>query len=230
MERAAIDRRGSTPLHVAAKKGDLETCKLYAENGFNMSPADNYGATPLHVAAREGHTNLVEALIRLGADPDIRDAQGRTAVFHACLAGKASTLQAMISRMGFSIDSRGILSSSLLHAAAFAGKVSCIERLVECGAYVSATDKDDLTPLHIAAERGHLDCCRRLVSFGAPVNALSQTERQTPLSSALINGHAEIAEFLSCEGGLLPEELLMVAELIAKKKRKRHFFFPIASS
>ena len=47
---------GRTALHVAAKRGDLEICKIIMEHTDDKNPNKKYfGTTPLHEAASGGH-------------------------------------------------------------------------------------------------------------------------------------------------------------------------------
>jgi len=54
--------------------------------------------------------------------------------------------------------------------------VKCVEKLLECGASVHATDHTDLelpTPLMLAARMGQAECCQLLVQFGAPIDKVN---------------------------------------------------------
>src|SRR5512145_3545966 len=59
-----------------------------------------------------------------------------------------------------------------LHAAAAAGNVAEIERLVAAGAHREARDGNGRTPLHVAAYRRQYDAARVLMKRGANPNAL----------------------------------------------------------
>ena len=47
-----------SPLHFAARNGDLESCRLIMKNLDNKNPGDNQGWTPLHRAAENGHLHV----------------------------------------------------------------------------------------------------------------------------------------------------------------------------
>jgi ankyrin repeat protein len=45
---------GVTPLHIAAKTGDVDTCRLMMKYAKNKNPPKADGVTPLHSAALYG--------------------------------------------------------------------------------------------------------------------------------------------------------------------------------
>ena len=56
--RRDTDNDGNTPLHVAAKHGNLAAVKVLLEVDFfssEMNPGNNNGKTPMHMAAEGGH-------------------------------------------------------------------------------------------------------------------------------------------------------------------------------
>ena len=56
--RRATDGAGNTPLHIAAKYGNLAAIKLLLEGDSTsreMYLVNNSGKTPMHMAAEEGH-------------------------------------------------------------------------------------------------------------------------------------------------------------------------------
>ena len=60
---------GITPLHFAARKGNIEATKALIKNGADVNAKHpNYGDTPLHVAVKNQHKDVVKLLISSGAD------------------------------------------------------------------------------------------------------------------------------------------------------------------
>ena len=63
-----------------------------------------------------------------------------------------------------------------------------------------------ITPLHYAASKGEIETCRYLVSKGANLYLQNYRNENTPLHSALKNGHIDVALFLAeypTEGGII---------------------------
>ena len=88
-----------------------------------------------------------------------------------------------------------------LHFAAFFGKEEAARLLLNDGAEVGVTSRNELAvqPLHSAASGSHHQVCRVLLAAGADVNA-RQPHGYTPLHAAAQHGDAELVElFLSAE-------------------------------
>ena len=78
----AVDWRGRTAVHVAARHGAAKNLHAFLQAGGGPNVQDQEGNTPLHVAIREGESNgkvnVVKALLAGNADHCIRDAKGHT--------------------------------------------------------------------------------------------------------------------------------------------------------
>jgi hypothetical protein len=74
-----------------------------------------------------------------------------------------------------------------LHAAAAAGNIAEIERLVAAGADREARDGNGRTPLHVAAYRKQYDAARTLMKRGANANALDAQRYDIVTIAAVAN-------------------------------------------
>jgi hypothetical protein len=63
----AKDAKGETPLHHAARHGDLEVLKLLLAHGADPNARTPVGATPLHVARAFGEERAAKLLVTAGA-------------------------------------------------------------------------------------------------------------------------------------------------------------------
>ena len=75
------DNKGRTPLHHAAKYGNLELCKLIIGEMDNKNPSDSYGWTPLHCAAQNGHEVICDLISSQVVDKNPRACDGTTPAF-----------------------------------------------------------------------------------------------------------------------------------------------------
>jgi outer membrane protein assembly factor BamB len=91
------------------------------------------------------------------------------------------------------------------------GDTKAITALLEQGADVNAKNKIGVTALWIAAGKGKQNVVELLVGRGADVNARDGIWYQTPLSSAVAEGNAEIVKFLIRSGAQDIDEVVLVA-------------------
>src|SRR5690606_33067308 len=125
---------GATPLHRAARGGDVESVRLLLQGGADPELPQVQGITPLQLAAGVGHggadtrgrfyseaqaVDTLGALIEGGADVNAQDQQGRTA----------------------------------LHGAVRKGWPQGIQLLADQGADINLADNNGLTPLDYALGR-----------------------------------------------------------------------------
>src|SRR5690606_7898040 len=73
----AMDVDGTTPLHWAAYRNDVEAVKRLLKAGADASARNDYGATPLSEAAVTGNAELIRLLLDAGADVRATNADGQ---------------------------------------------------------------------------------------------------------------------------------------------------------
>ena len=61
-----------SPLHVAARLGNVDNVVLLLQHGATPDCATFDLYTPLHIAAKEGHDEVAQALLDQGANQDLR--------------------------------------------------------------------------------------------------------------------------------------------------------------
>ena len=148
-------RKGWTPLHEAAFKGQDATVFLLLMTGANKEAVDMYGMTPLHVASDRGHEAIVGLLLNAGAHVDALAMQGFTPLHGAALNGHWAAV-VMLLVAGAKIDAVDILRGwTPLHLAASRGRERAVNMLLIAGANKRAVDKDGLTPFALAERNGH---------------------------------------------------------------------------
>ena len=64
----STDKLGWTPLHWAARSGQVEVVRMLIDSGADVNYADEKAGTPLHMAVYSGHGDVAELLIAKGAD------------------------------------------------------------------------------------------------------------------------------------------------------------------
>jgi ankyrin repeat protein len=232
--RAALARKadvnapqvdGSTALHWAAERDDVEMVDVLLEAGARVAARTREGVTPLQLAAINGSVAMLSRLIRAGADPNAPlTPAGDTALMLAARTGKSDAIRALLeSGANVNVVEKWGGTTPLMWAVS-EGHVEAARALIAAGAdvnarsyYVAAANGRGfegrtpvatraepkveefasgwLTPLMFAAREGHLELARILVAAGADVNAVAG-DGKTALAVAIFDGNYAVASFL----------------------------------
>jgi ankyrin repeat protein len=88
---------GTTALHWAAFRDDLEMAKMLLAAGANVKAATREGAiTPLFMACTNGNAAIVEALLNAGAGPNSVNANGTTALMTSAASGSVDAVKVVL--------------------------------------------------------------------------------------------------------------------------------------
>lgn len=68
MTKPGCFQNGYTPLHIAAKKNQMDIATMLLEYGAKPNAESKNGFTPLHLASQEGHTDIVSLLLEKDAN------------------------------------------------------------------------------------------------------------------------------------------------------------------
>ena len=80
----AENKMRRTPLHLAARVGNVEVVEALLVEGANVNAKDKSpGRTALHYAAQQDHKNVAELLLDFGADVNATDLLSRTPLYWA---------------------------------------------------------------------------------------------------------------------------------------------------
>ncbi|XP_064622478.1 NF-kappa-B inhibitor cactus-like [Lineus longissimus] len=165
------DRHGNTPLHIAARNGDLETVEeltrpvTAAEARLvkysvetqripqNMNLKNYEGYAPIHLAAAEGHPNVVEYLVKLGADVDEMEAKSGLRPIHIAIEnGDRELIRVLVEESFADIDATTFYSLSPVMLAAERRMDDVVVYLVNMGA-----DRTDLDVPEISDSEDELE-------------------------------------------------------------------------
>jgi ankyrin repeat protein len=161
---------GRTPLHEAAERGMTRAVEMLIARGAKINAADVADDTPLHLAAQNAHTAVVDRLIAVGADVDAVNSSREDALQMAISAGSESVVQTLIAA-----GANPTNVTNVLDAAARAGSVAILKRLVE-GIETLASRKAALSAaLRSAAYEGKADAVNYLLRLGADVSAADRS-------------------------------------------------------
>ena len=95
---------GASALHIAARKGNLEICKILVDNGADVNSSDNEGWTPLMRAAISENVDLIKLLINSGADIKKANSNGETSIIISATSECSTCLEVMLSNYSLAND------------------------------------------------------------------------------------------------------------------------------
>jgi uncharacterized protein len=182
---------GTTALHWAAYRDDLESADLLIHAGAKVNAATDLGVTPLWNACQNGSEAMVGRLLAAGANPNAALLAGETALMVASRAGYPAVVEQLIVK-GASVNAHGSRGQTALMWAASQKHPDVAKVLLAHGADINAKSESwsemmavpphgylgynkmiphgGETALMFAARVGDLDSARLLVAGGANVN------------------------------------------------------------
>jgi len=209
-DSASVD--GTTPLHWAAEKGDIETARKLVRGGANVNAANRYGVTPLSLACTNGDAELVEFLLTAGAEANLALPGGETPLMTAARTGRAGAVKALIAH-GADVNAKeSKRGQTALMWAAADGNAEAVQELIKAGADIHARLDTGWTPFLFAVREGRSEVVRVFLKAGVDVNESIETQKTsgprpasgagvprpgtTALHLAIGNAHYELASQL----------------------------------
>jgi len=163
------DEEGLTPLHWAARQGNIGIVSCLFDHNVNINAQAHNGCTPLHEATLHNQYEISEALLVAGADLTIQDAHGRTPLHLLCERGeeKGASLCIKLSK-NRNFNVKDMFDRTALHWACSSGLESIVSLLLsEQGTTLDDKTKAGETALHWASYKGYSSICMELLSKGA---------------------------------------------------------------
>ncbi len=196
----AAEADGTTALHWAAHRDDLQTVELLIRAGAAATAASRYGVTPLQLAATNGNTAIIQRLLEAGADANGALPDGETVLMTAARAGRVEAVQALLARGANVQASEPSKGQTALMWAAADNNTAVVQALVEAGADIRQRSKaGSFTPYLFAVRGGHIETARLLIDIGADVDE-PMPDGTTALVLAVVNAHYELAAALLDKG------------------------------
>ena len=144
-----------TPLHCAARYGNLELFKLLIENTSDKNPRSNFGWTPLHEAAAGGYLNWDQK-------DDVLDYNGMLPIDITAKDGHMEICKFLIVNIADK-NPGSINGTSALHVAAWCGQLEAYKLIMQSVVDKNPQNHYGQTPLHFAAKAGQLEICRLII-------------------------------------------------------------------
>ena len=186
---SAAQGDGTTPLHWAVYRLDVELARLLLARGADQSAANRYGSTPLAEAVKAASPELVALLLEAGAEVDAPNADGQTTLMLAARTGSVEVAKLLLER-GADVNARELWrEQTALMWAADGGFAELAKLLLEHGADPTARAAANdwgaqitsepraqyrptggLTPLLYAARSGCAGCVQAILAAGEHVD------------------------------------------------------------
>jgi ankyrin repeat protein len=211
---------GTTALHWASYRDNLESADLLIRAGAKVNAANDLGATPLWTASMNGSAAMVRAMLQAGADPNLALLLGETPLMAASRSGNPDVVAQLLDK-GARIDARGPRGQTALMWAVAEQHPEVVKVLLGRGADVRVKSEvwSDMmavpphgkpeynrliphggdTALMFAARIGDLASAKLLLGAGANVND-ADAWGVSAMVLAAHSGFGELVEFLLDKG------------------------------
>lgn len=210
MTKQLTGKRDDTPLHSAARAGNLELVKdlmmgVEDEEGLRelLSKQNQAGETALFVAAEYGYVDVVNEMI-MYHEPEtaaIRAKNGYDALHIAAKQGDVDIVKELLNSLPELSMTVDLSNTTALHTAAAQGHIEVVNLLLEAdGSLALIARSNGKTALHSAARNGHLEVVKALLTKEPGVSTRTDKKGQTGLHMAVKGTSLEIVEvILGCE-------------------------------
>lgn len=214
MTKQLTGKRDDTPLHSAARAGNLAVVKdlisaVEDEEGLRelLSRQNQAGETALYVAAEYGYVDVVNEMIK-HYDPmiaGIKAKNGYDALHIAAKQGDVDIVKELLfalPELSMTVD---LSNTTALHTAATQGHTEVVNLLLEAdGSLALIAKSNGKTALHSAARNGHLEVVKALLNKEPAISIRTDKKGQTGLHMAVKGTSLELVEeLLRCEPSLV---------------------------
>ncbi|KAL3506959.1 hypothetical protein ACH5RR_032341 [Cinchona calisaya] len=198
-------KRGDSPLHLAARAGNLTKVKEIFQKfdggviKDSLSKQNQEGETSLFVAAENGHAFVVgEFLKYVDVETASIGANNGYDPFH--VAAKQGHLEVLKELLRFFPNLNMTTDSSnttALHTAAAQGHIDVVNLLLDIDPNIAKIARNNgKTVLHTAARMGHLEVVKSLLSKDPSIGFRTDKKGQTALHMAVKGQNVEIVQEL----------------------------------
>ena len=178
----AADADGTTALHWASYRDDLEIAELLIRAGAKVNAANDLGATPLWTASQNGSATMVRRLLDAGANPDAALLSGETPVMVAARSGSPASVEQLLAK-GAYVNAHATRGQTALMWAVAQKHADVVKVLLAHGADIHA-HSDAWSEVLAVPPHGHLEY-NRAIPHGSDT-ALMFAARVGDLASATL--------------------------------------------
>jgi len=176
----ATQADGTTALHWASYRDDLESADLLIRSGANVNARNDLGATPLWAACQNGSESMVRRLLTAGANPNAALLLGETPMMVAARSGNPALVE-LLAAKGANVNARAARGQTALMWAVAQKHPEVVKVLIANGADIHARS-DSWTEVMAVPPHGYLEY-NRAIPHGSET-ALMFAARVDDLASA----------------------------------------------
>ncbi|XP_060179159.1 ankyrin repeat-containing protein At5g02620-like [Lycium barbarum] len=197
-------KRGDSPLHLAARSGNLGKVKELvgkfdgnSNQGIKdlLSLQNQQGETALYIAAENGHTLIVAEMLK---HLDLKVASlvannGYDAFQVAAKQGHLEVLKELLHLFPNLVMATDSSNSTALHTAAAQGHVDVVNLLLEIDSNLAKIARNNgKTVLHTASRMGHLEIVKSLLNKDPEIGFRTDSKGQSALHMAVKGQNVDI--------------------------------------
>lgn len=181
------------------RNGFKEIVQYLISMGISTNEQETkFQLTPLDISIAMQHHDISKILITHANQYSLNSG------LHAAAQEGAIQLIEMLLDHGADMNHKTLdLGSTPLDRAAYNGHLPVVIKLIERGAKVNSTSKDNRMPLWNVCQNGHYEICKYLISKGAVIEHKRSSDGATPLLVSVLKGHSRIVELLLENGANL---------------------------
>ena len=166
------DSKGRTATMIATYNNDVETAKILIDAGADVDIQDDMKNNPFLYAGAEGYIDILKLTIEAGADPNITNRYGGTALIPASEHGYVNVVKELLTNTDTDVNHVNDLGWTALLEAIILNdgdekQQQTVQLLIDHGADVNISDKNNVTPLQHAQEKGFKEIEQILIQAGA---------------------------------------------------------------
>lgn len=185
----------TSPLHMAAEAGDVETVQLLLEEGLDINSLNELGRNAWMIACMKGHYDLADILQQHGAKTNLLDKNGHSLAGYLAFMNDVEGLE-YLQRHKLPLDEKDEKGFTPLLRACQHAAVESMEFLIASGADVQTRNEFNQTVLIQCAMSGCAEMLGRFIALGVPEDVLDSTGRTAYMQACFYAQPAAMKFFL----------------------------------
>ena len=187
---------GMNCLHIAAKFGHLNLCKLFIEeHNFDVRVAASDESTPLHFSARNGSFTLFSYILNKGSEIFCKTSKMENVLHLASFWGHFRICKFVLEYFIKDYEDNNVKNQYALNGKSYSSQIFYKYKTT----FLHAMDVDGNTYLHLAARGYKAKVCKLLLRHDAEIITLLNKKGETARDIAKDRGYKNVLNALKTE-------------------------------